>query len=476
MKILRTIHHHENGAALMMALLFAIVLSAVGGVSYRILQNSYRRVHQTASWKDALLRNSLVDPSTTWQGWTDANGNTSADPTVGEISATSTILLRDTEGGDRSWVDVSVDAPAFLIDSSGEQWYRVRALGTAEVPGGSVAVGTSEDLNLRKFDLVTDRRTGAAVTHPQATRLIEAIVKPIGAFRLALMGVDTIDVNNNNIVVDSYDSRDPNKSTDGWYDPSKRQENGDIATNGDLIEAGDAHIYGDASTDGGTVLNADNVTGEIRDDFYQDVLEVVAPSEQQAPTELSSPTSVTGTTTLAASTSGFGSTYRLSTINLSGTETLTITGDPSGAETFVQIIVSGDISLSGQAQIIFEDNVYARVFIEGDADIAGNGILNPNSPLHFQLYGVAREDNLDGSPAAPGTINIAGNGAFRGAVYAPNYNLNMVGGGAGDTVYGAFLGKTINMTGVQSVHYDEALYDSGLITDYRVISWFEDVR
>ncbi len=148
----------------MMALLFAIVLSAVGGVSYRILQNSYRRVHQTASWKEALLtaeagvdlavselRNSLIDPSTTWQGWTDASGNSSADPTAGEISATSTILLRSTEGGDRSWVDVTVDAPDFLIDSSGEQWYRVRALGTAEVPGGSVAVGTSEDLELRKY-------------------------------------------------------------------------------------------------------------------------------------------------------------------------------------------------------------------------------------------------------------------------------------------------------------------------------------
>jgi hypothetical protein len=52
----------------------------------------------------------------------------------------------------------------------------------------------------------------------------------------------------------------------------------------------------------------------------------------------------------------------------------------------------------------------------------------------------------------------------------------MVGGGNSDSIYGAFVGKTIGMTGVQSVHYDEALGDGGLVSDYRVASWFEDAR
>ena len=32
------------------------------------------------------------------------------------------------------------------------------------------------------------------------------------------------------------------------------------------------------------------------------------------------------------------------------------------------------------------------------------------------------------------------------------------------------------MTGVQSVHYDEALSEGGLVGEYKVVSWFEDVR
>src|SRR4030095_13276641 len=94
---------------------------------------------------------------------------------------------------------------------------------------------------------------------------------------LALFGVNSIEFTDHNVVVDSYDSRDSSRSTNGNYDPTKRTENGDIATNGQLIEAGGAKIYGDASTNGGTVLNAENVTGTIYDDFYQDTFAVKAP-------------------------------------------------------------------------------------------------------------------------------------------------------------------------------------------------------
>src|SRR5207253_8463910 len=81
-----------------------------------------------------------------------------------------------------------------------------------------------------------------------------------------------------NIVVDSYDSTDPTKSTNGLYDPAKRQENGDIATDGQLIEAGNAQIFGDVATNAGTVSGAANITGVERTDFYQEPIPVGAPS------------------------------------------------------------------------------------------------------------------------------------------------------------------------------------------------------
>ena len=61
-------------------------------------------------------------------------------------------------------------------------------------------------------------------------------------------------------------------------------------------------------------------------------------------------------------------------------------------------------------------------------------------------------------------------------MYAPGYDVTIVGGGNTDSVYGAFVGKTIRMTGVQSVHYDEALGRGGLVADYQIASWYEEDR
>jgi hypothetical protein len=478
--------HRKSGSILLLAVGWIAILAVVAVGAIFAMQQRHRQAFQTASWQEALLaaesgidiavaelRRGLQDPSSAWSGWHPVNGtNTGVGPTGGAVYFTSSVLLRSGEGGQRSWARVEVDAPAFLKDSRGEQWYRVRSRGFSEVPGGRVVTGEKLDNHLRKLDLHTDRATGSAVSFPQATRMIEAIVKPVGAFRVALMGDKRIDMNNHNIVVDSYDSRDPSKSTNGWYDPAKRQESGHIATNGTIIDAGNAHIYGDASTNGGTVLNPSNVTGEIRDDFYMELFPVTRPV--MVPTA-GTPSSVNSTTTIVGSP-GTPTQVVLSTISLSGPKTLTFAGAPDGSDTFVQVLVNGDVSLSGQAGIVVGPGVHVRMFIVGDADITGNGVLNPNNPLNFQVYGVDRLPLSNGSPAPLGNIKIAGNGGFRGSVYAPNYEVEMVGGGNTDSIFGAFVGNNVRMTGVQSVHYDEALADGGLISDYKVISWFEDVR
>jgi hypothetical protein len=38
------------------------------------------------------------------------------------------------------------------------------------------------------------------------------------------------------------------------------------------------------------------------------------------------------------------------------------------------------------------------------------------------------------------------------------------------------VGKTVVMTGVTNLHYDEALDSTGLINNYQVVSWVEDTR
>jgi hypothetical protein len=483
----------RRGAALIVALFCAAIILGIGYSAYRSVQTNYRSIHQTASWKESLLtaeggvemamneiRKSLYDPNNAWAGWdksadeisgasSDAAGATAENM---NYSLVSSVIFREGEGGLESWANVKVDAPRSLVDRRGEKWFRIRSLGIATLPGGAVLAGEKEDLRLRKFDFFTDRRSGRNLTKPQASRLIEAVAKPVGAFPLAVLGINTVDMTDQNIVVDSYDSRDNNKSTNGGYDPAKRQQNGDVGTNGQVINAGGAHIYGDVYTNNGSVLNAQNVTGVIQNDFYKEILPVIRPNTTA---DAGTPLYVNDTTTLQA-LAGSPSNYQFSTVSLSGQSVLYIKGATDGSDTYCQIVVTGDIAMSGQAQIKLDKGVYVRLFVIGDADISGNGFLNPNSPLALQVYGCDRPKLANGSPASIGHLKIAGNGGFCGSVYAPNFDIELKGGGTTDTIFGAFVGNTVRMTGVQSVHYDEALADGGLITDYKIVSWYEDER
>lgn len=499
------LHQSPRGSALVIALLFAGVIIAIGATSFTVINNKYVTVHQAASWQEALLtadagvdmalteiRKQLWAPTEAWNNWTlDGSAETPATSAAlatgtTAVYRTSDVIVRDRgEGASESYAIVTVDAPPNLKDGTGEQWYRIRSTGICGLPsGGSIRGralgGEKSDARLRKFDVRFDRFDSTnTLTEPRASRRIEAIAKPQGAFRTALFGVETINMNNHNIEVDSYDSRDSEKSTNDFYDPSKRQWHGDIATNGQVINAGSAHIYGTASTNGGTVLNGDNVTGNypddpdaIRNDYYQEVVTVIPPSISTG--TAGTPTTINGSEQIAASP-GAPTNVIVSGINLSGQDVLRITGAADGSPTYAQFIVSGNISLSGRAEIILDPGVHVRMFVQGDADITGNGVSNPNSPLHFQYYGLDRPANSDGTEDI-GKIKIAGNGGFRGTVYAPNYNVEMVGGGNSDSIYGSFVGNIIRMTGVQSVHYDEALADGGLVTGYNIVSWFEDER
>src|SRR5204863_3118824 len=178
-----------------------------------------------------------------------------------------------------------------------------------------------QDSKLRRLSLRWERFTnGLLMPHlisaPQVSRRIETVVRPISAFDQAVMSVGVVDLTNQNIVVDSYDSSDPTKSTNGLYDPAKRQENGDIATDGQLIEAGNAQIYGDVATNAGTVSGAANITGVERTDFYQEPIPVSAPTWSATN---SSVTTVNGTTTINASSvkGSAASRYVLTNISLS---------------------------------------------------------------------------------------------------------------------------------------------------------------
>ena len=270
------------------------------------------------------------------------------------------------------------------------------------------------------------------------------------------------------IEVDSYDSTDPAKSTNGAYDPAKRQQNGDIATDGQIIDAGNAYIYGDVLTNAGVVTGAANVTGEQRTDFYQDLMPVKTPTWTSMN---SNPTYVQSSATLTGGTKENPARYKLGWINLSGGKVLTFAPSAAGVESYTEVWVTGSVNLSGTGQVTVKPNAHVKIYVEGDVSITGNGIVNETQkPANLQLFGVTPSDGVSRSFA------LSGNGSFTGAVYAPDHVVTLSGGGSNGNYFGSIVAKTVTMSGNTSVHYDESLVAGDYITDYKIASWFEDNR
>jgi hypothetical protein len=476
-------HSRKNGSVLAWTVLVIAILSLIAVETLRLVTIKYQNALQTSTWQEALLaaesgidlaivelRKSLYPPpNNAWSGWTNSPG----DGVTGyELSTVPNAGLNGTP----MTIETNVDAPATLIDPTNSwQYYRIRTVGTIPITGPARASDNPQDTKLRRLSLRFERFTNGilsphVLTAPQVSRRIEAIVRPVSAFDQAIMSVGVVDLTNQNIVVDSYDSSNPTKSTNGLYDVAKRQQNGDIATDGQLIEAGNAQIYGDVATNAGTVSGAANITGVERTDFYQEPIPVGAPSWSATN---SSVTNVNGTTTIQASATqgSAASRYVLSAISLSGNKTLTIAGDANGGHTYVEIYVIGDISVSGQGQIVIQPGVTATIYFAGNVDISGNGLLNSNNqPGDLMLYGIQPPDGSSEH------VNIGGNSQITASVYAPGHDVTVNGGGTNGHVYGSIVGKTVTMTGVSNLHYDERLGSVGLINNYKIVSWFEDNR
>jgi hypothetical protein len=213
-----------------------------------------------------------------------------------------------------------------------------------------------------------------------------------------------------------------------------------------------------------------NITGIERTDFYQEPIPVGAPSWTAINGTISS---VTNTATLNASaTKGSSiSRYQLSTISLSGSKTLTLAGNPDGSRTYIEIYVTGDISVAGTSQMVLHEGVTATIYFAGNVDVTGNGILNTkNQPSDLQLYGIQPPSSTSKH------VSLGGNGQIIASVYAPNHDVSVNGGGTNGHVFGSVVGKSLTMTGVTNLHYDEALASTGIINNYKIVSWFEDNR
>lgn len=306
---------------------------------------------------------------------------------------------------------------------------------------------------------------------PIIARAVRVTLAPSATFPTAMAARQGIEMNGNNIYVDSFDSGDPLKSgSGGVYDYSKRQPNGNVATNSELSDSlavGNADIYGLVATGpngtvslgssgslGPTLVTADRATdlaqaeanGWVRHDFQVDIPKVDVPSGLTSAYNLGSVTS---------SYAIYGGNWRMSSVELAGSDYISINGN-------VSIYVTGDMRLTGNSYIRINPGSSLRIYAAGAVAIAGNAVINDTArAINNQFYGLNSSSSW----------SLNGNGTWVGTVYAPNANLAMNGGGARGDMSGSIIAKTITLNGQVQFHYDESLTANNNPTGYLVASW-----
>lgn len=122
------------------------------------------------------------------------------------------------------------------------------------------------------------------------------------------------------------------------------------------------------------------------------------------------------------------------------------------------VILSGgtyffsDIKLVGLGRLLVKGPT--KIYVSGSIDMSGQALVNESGvPGDLQIYaspyGIP-PGFLDASPA----IKVAGGAHLNAAVYAPDHEIDLIGGGE---LYGALIGKEIKVGGDAYFHYDEAL-------------------
>ena len=477
----------EAGSILVVALLTMGILALIASAALYQVGNRHATTFHSLSWHESLvsaetgvdlavraISDSIAAPGTAWTDWTPNDASTFPK------TWTPTLTPHLGEGNTKVFTTMTVDNA--ITDVNGLRWFRIRSRGVAEIAGTCRAgiegalLDTSGVKNhrglLRKVRFSGDL-TGGALRLPQIARSIEVMAAPVNS-RLLIRGLTLrreIGMSGNSFI-DSFDSSDPAKSTGGLYDYSLRLARGDIGSNaaGSLSNLNGREVLGNASTNGGTIGGAGNVQGMIFDNFSTVIPAVATPSWPTInvlPNTINNPA---GGMTLVGGPAGAPQSYKVSDLNvLTSANPLILAPHTPGVESYVNIWVTGAMSVSGNGYIQQQPGVHLTIYCEGNITVTGGGVVNQTGRArNLQIFGV---DPASGTRS----FTIGGNGNFIGVLDAPAFDLTI--SGTGD-FSGSAVARSAALTGTGGFHYDESLSSEeiGPANSYQVVSWIEDVR
>jgi hypothetical protein len=321
-------------------------------------------------------------------------------------------------------------------------------------------------------------------TSASLSRRVEVRTKIDAIFNFAMAAERAIDLNGKKVATDSFDSGDTNYNTGGLYDKDKSKDNGDVVTN-DIItgglDVGNGKIRGLVKTGpkGKVDLGPDGSVGDkawvdggsigIQDGHFADDMNVVWDPVALPGDAVWLPT--TGNPSVLSNYTTNGTTYSYAFLK-SGDYQLHGSALTKGIyiapNANVRLsIYSGNVNLtSASDEIRIASNSSLKLYMSGTTfTLGGKGVVNVGgNAANFYYYGLPTNRNL----------NLVGNASFTGAIYAPNADFQLGGGGSEQYDFvGASVTRKVQMNGHFRFHYDENLRRVGPGRGYIPTNWKE---
>lgn len=300
------------------------------------------------------------------------------------------------------------------------------------------------------------------------SQMIEVTLQRRSFFANGLTARRTLWFKGPNATFDSWSSdpdNDPSTPPVPYGDTSKHDLGGvaSTAVESTAVLINNSRIYGFVSTGGAEpdvgkqgligpfgTLEGEVISTRVATDFVAHFPNIEAPADTTLITALGN----------TLGTPGEATRWHTDSINLTGSQSLTILGDV----TLVLTARPGRTALKigGNAQLIIPDGSRLTLYTDGDIAIGGNGLANANiQPASFQIWSTHVEDGGQ-------TIDLMGNGILKAVVYAPNADVTLNGN---THMMGAVVGRDITFTGRAAFHYDSSLSALTAHAPYGPGSW-----
>ncbi len=449
----------QDGVALLITIMILLFGAVVLSTYLLLTENEFNSVGRSQVWNSSMtLTEAGVEDALGFMNKYDGNlgmvDQWSTDASAAQDGWTkdgNLFTMHRVVGTNTGYYDVTIDdtdSNAPVITCVGTAYWNLAA---AKAPFMLAAAGVS------------------VATSSTVTRSVQVKAVYSALFPDAIDSVTNINLNGNNVLVNSFDSSNPFYSDwtiwgYGTYDSYKARGHGNVATDSDIIGAisvGQANIYGKVNTGpGGTTTVGNNgyvgpwpQSGSgIQPGYSSDDMNVVFPD-----------------VTLPAGATGWQNVPSNNTITTSGNYYMSsLNGSLTINAPNVNIYVAGSISLSGQSAITIGTNATSvNMYVAGPSiSTSGNATIN-NLTQHASVLGIYGLPTLT-------SISFGGNAAFTGTVYAPEAAFGF--GGGGNNTYdfvGAVVVNYVQLNGHANFHYDESLARSGPGRGYIPTSWKE---